>query len=95
MEYYELTEIHVVFNNIIFYDDGSIGNINNNNNKIPTRLDFKQMRELQPYRPDLPFYTLFLYQKREAQEKKKDEHPLLKYNKNLVLDNWFKVTRVS
>lgn len=93
MEYYQLTEIHVMFNNVIFYNDGSIGNINNIP-KIPTRLNFKQMRELQPYRPDLPFYTLFLYQKREAQ-RKREQHPLIKYNKNHVLDNWFKVTRVS
>ncbi len=94
MEYYELTEIHVMFNNVIFYNDGSIGNINNIP-KIPTRLNFKQMRELQPYRPDLPFFTLFLYQKREDQRKREQQHPLIKYNKNHVLDNWFKVTRVS
>ncbi len=93
MEYSELPQIHVMFNTIIFYNDGTTGVITNvDKYKIPKRLDFKQMETLQTYRPDLAFNTLFFYRARDSLNKKTEKHPLLKYSKNKALDYWFKVS---
>ena len=94
MEYYNLQQVRVIFNDVVFYDDGTRGHLNTEIYKIPKRLNFSDMYTLQSYRPDLPFDTLKIYSKRNNNNnnnnKKIQVHPLLKYNKNPTLDFWFK-----
>ena len=84
MEYYNLQQVCVVFNDVVFFDDGTRGHINTEIYKIPKRLNFSDMYTLQTYRPDLSFDTLKIYSKRNNNNnnKKLQVHPLLKYNKN-------------
>tara|TARA_B110000046_G_C12980715_1_gene393184 strand:+ start:139 stop:429 length:291 start_codon:yes stop_codon:yes gene_type:complete len=91
MEYYNLQQVCVVFNDVVFFDDGTRGHINTEIYKIPKRLNFSDMYTLQTYRPDLSFDTLKIYSKRNNNNNKKLQvDPLLKYNKNTTLDFWFK-----
>ena len=102
MEYYKLPEIHVMFNDIIYYNDGTIGTIKTMEiKKEPKRLQINDMTILKIYRPDLAFLYLENYHKYRCNSnetiidddnKKIIKHPLLKYNKINTLDIWFKIS---
>ena len=99
MEYYKLPEIHVMFNDIIYYNDGTIGTIKTMEiKKEPKRLQINDMTILKIYRPDLAFLYLENYHKYRCNSNETiidDDSRIIRLSCNHIfnydcIENWLK-----